>query len=91
MLRDVCLPEYNVVYYAVEDSSADIVAKNICEKDGECDFTIVYQGREYGAHIPAMGTHNVLNALAGFGAGVYSGMEPEECAQALFNMVKGKA
>ena len=83
MLKDVCLAEHNVVYYAVEDPSADIVAKNICEKDGECDFTIVYQEKEYGAHIPAMGVHNVLNALAGFGAGVYSGMEPEDCAKAL--------
>ena len=30
-----------------------------------------------------MGLHNVLNALAGFGAGVAAGIEPEQCAKAL--------
>ncbi len=83
MLQNVCLPEYNVVYYAVGDITADIVAKNIEEHDGETDFVIVTKDGEYGAHIPAMGEHNVLNALAGFGAGVAAGMQPEECAKAL--------
>ncbi len=85
MLKDVCLPEYNVVYYAVEDTSADITAKDIDEHDGETDFTIVCESGEYRAHIPAMGVHNVLNALAGFGAGVAAGIEPEQCAKALAN------
>ena len=40
---------------------------------------------EYPAHIPTMGEHNVLNALAGFGAGVAAGIEPEQCAAALAN------
>ncbi len=83
MLRDVCIPEHNVVYYAVEDNSADITAKDISERDGETDFTIVAKSGEYRAHIPAMGIHNVLNALAGFGAGVAAGIEPEQCAAAL--------
>ena len=83
MMKDVCLEEHNVVYYAIEDETADIKAKNIVEHDGETDFTILFEGNEYGAHIPTMGEHNVLNALAGFGAGVYSGIEPEQCAKAL--------
>ncbi|MBQ7873836.1 MAG: UDP-N-acetylmuramoyl-tripeptide--D-alanyl-D-alanine ligase [Oscillospiraceae bacterium] len=83
MLRDVCIPEHNVIYYAVEDRSADITAKDILEHDGETDFTIVCKTGEYRAHIPAMGVHNVLNALAGFGAGVAAGIEPEDCAKAL--------
>ena len=85
MLKDVCLPEYNVIYYAVEDASADITAKDIEEHDGETDFVIAAEGKEYRAHIPAMGVHNVLNALAGFGAGGAAGIEPEECAKALAN------
>lgn len=83
MLRDVCLPDYNVVYYAIGDMTADIIAKDIEEHDGETDFTIVCESGEYRAHIPAMGEHNVLNALAGFGAGVAAGIAPEECAKAL--------
>ena len=85
MMKDICLPDYNVVYYAVEDASADIRAKDIAEHDGETDFTIVSESGEYRAHIPAMGEHNVLNALAGFGAGVAAGIEPEQCAAALAN------
>ena len=84
-MKDICLPDYNVVYYAVEDASADILAKDIAEHDGETDFTIVSENKEYRAHIPAMGVHNVLNALAGFGAGVAAGIEPEQCALALAN------
>ena len=83
MLRDVCLPDYNVVYYAIGDMTADIIAKDIEEHDGETDFVIVYGEKEYRAHIPAMGEHNVLNALAGFGAGVAAGIEPEDSAKAL--------
>ncbi len=85
MMKDICLPDYNVIYYAVGDASADIRAKDIREYDGETDFTILSEGREYPAHIPAMGEHNVLNALAGFGAGVAAGIEPEQCALALAN------
>ena len=85
MMKDISLPDYKVVYYAVEDSSADITAKDINEHDGETDFTIVSESGEYGAHIPAIGVHNVLNALAGFGAGVAAGIEPEQCALALAN------
>ncbi|MBQ8788375.1 MAG: UDP-N-acetylmuramoyl-tripeptide--D-alanyl-D-alanine ligase [Oscillospiraceae bacterium] len=85
MMKDIGLPDYNVIYYAVGDASADIRAKNIIERDGETDFIILFEGKEYPAHIPAMGEHNVLNALAGFGAGVAAGIEPEQCALALAN------
>ncbi|MBR2640364.1 MAG: UDP-N-acetylmuramoyl-tripeptide--D-alanyl-D-alanine ligase [Oscillospiraceae bacterium] len=85
MMKDICLPDYNVVYYAVKDASADIRAKDVIEKDGETDFVIVTENGEYPAHIPTMGVHNVLNALAGFGAGVAAGIKPEQCALALAN------
>ncbi len=81
--EDICLLDWNVVYYAVEDTSADITAKDISEIDGETDFVIVTKEGEYPAHIPTMGTHNVLNALAGFGVGVAAGISPEDCAKAL--------
>lgn len=85
MLRDICLPEFNVVYYAIGDKSADITAENIAERDGETDFDIVYKNERCRARIPCIGEHNVLNALAGFGAGVAAGIPPQECAAALWN------
>ncbi len=85
MLRDVCLPDYNVVYYAVEDKSADITAENIVEHEDCTEFDIVSGGESYRAQIPCIGVHNVLNALAGFGAGVAAGVKPEHAAAALAN------
>ena len=83
LLRDVCFSDYNMVYYAVEDKSADITAENIFEHDGATDFDIVTKNGNYHAQIPCIGVHNVLNALAGFGAGVAAGIAPEQCAKAL--------
>lgn len=85
MLRDVCLPDYNVVYYAVEDKSADITAENIVEHEESTEFDIVSGGKSCHAQIPCIGAHNVLNALAGFGAGVAAGVEPQKAAEALAN------
>lgn len=85
MLSDVCFPQFNVVYYAIEDKSADITAENIFEHDGMTDFDIIFEGKSYHAKIPCLGRHNVLNALAGFGAGVAAQIQPEDCAAALWN------
>ncbi len=85
MLRNICFPELNVVYYAIGDKSADITAENINEHDGMTDFEIVCSSGRYGARIPCIGEHNVLNALGGFGAGVAAEIPPEQCAAALWN------
>ena len=83
MLRNICLPEYNVVYYAVKDKTADITAENIVEHEDFTEFDIVSGGKSFRAQIPCIGAHNVLNALAGFGAGVAAGVEPCKAALAL--------
>jgi len=83
MLRTLDFPRLNVVFYGIEDKSAGIRAVDIGGGEAETAFGIVWQGRTYRARIPCVGEHNVLNALAGFGAGVALGMEPEECAAAL--------
>lgn len=84
MLREVCLSDCNVVYYAIEDKTADITAENIVEHEESTEFNIVYGGKSYGAQIPCIGAHNVLDALAGFGAGVTAGVEPQNAAEALW-------
>lgn len=85
MLRDTCLPQFNVIFYAVDDKTADIRAENITEKEDRTEFDIVSVLGTYHAKIPCIGRHNVLNSLAGFGCGIAAGMDPRQCADALWN------
>lgn len=85
MLRDTRLPQFNVIFYAVDDPTADIRAENIEEHTEYTEFDIVSVLGRFHAHIPCIGRHNVLNALAGFGSGIAVGMDPERCARALVN------
>ncbi len=85
MLQEVCFPQFNVVYYAIGNKSADITAEHINEHDGITDFDILFGNSIYHARIPCIGEHNVLNALAGFGAGIAVEIPPRQCASALWN------
>ena len=76
-------PDCHVIFYGIENKNCQITAKDIIVLMGSTTFTICYQGERYPAHIPCMGPHNVLNALAAFGVGVCLGMEPKEAAAAL--------
>lgn len=76
-------PDLKVIFYGIENKDCQITAKDLIVLMGSTTFTICYQGEKYPAHIPCMGQHNVLNALAAFGVGVCLGMEPKEAAAAL--------
>ena len=76
-------PDLKVIFYGIENKDCQITAKDLVVLMGSTTFTICYQGEKYAAHIPCMGRHNVLNALAAFGVGVCLGMEPKEAAAAL--------
>ena len=69
-------PALKVIFYGIENKDCQITAKDLIVLMGSTTFTICYQGEKYPAHIPCMGQHNVLNALAAFGVGVCLGMEP---------------
>ena len=62
----------------------DIYAKDITPRglDG-VDFTVVYPGGEFRAHLTQPGTHNVYNALAAVCAGLHFGVSPEEIARGI--------
>ncbi|WP_312643017.1 UDP-N-acetylmuramoyl-tripeptide--D-alanyl-D-alanine ligase [Hydrogenoanaerobacterium sp.] len=76
-------PRFNVVYFGIENPDCAVRAENIAGTDSATSFTIVYGGRRIPAEIPTIGKHNVLNALAGFTAGVLMGVLPEAAAKAL--------
>lgn len=76
-------PRFNIVYFGIDNPACEVRAQDITSNDHTTSFTIIYDGRSIPAVIPTMGRHNVLNALAGFTAGVLLGVEPESAAKAL--------
>lgn len=76
-------PRLQVLFYGIENKDCQITAKDLIVSTGSTTFTICFQGEKYPACIPCMGPHNVKNALAAFGVGVYLGLEPKEAAAAL--------
>ncbi len=76
-------PHLQVIFYGIDNKACQITAKDLVVSTGSTTFTICFQGEKYPARIPCMGQHNVCNALAAFGVGVYLGMEPKEAAAAL--------
>ncbi len=85
LLQDVCEPRLQVILYGIDNPKCQILAQKIVENSPQTDFEILYNGKGYAAAIPAVGKHNVRDALAAFGAGVTLGIAPEEAAAALAN------
>ena len=83
LLRDFADSRLRILRYGLENSANDVKAENLREKYGKTGFMITWEGNRYPAQIPAMGRHNVLNAVAAFTAGVHLGVEPEKAAKAL--------
>ena len=72
-----------VLLFGIHNPACAVRAKDIRAQDGGTRFTIVWQGADYPAFIPALGEHNVKNALAGFAAGMALGLEPERAVAGL--------
>lgn len=67
-----------VYTYSTQGNPADVQAEDIKEENGVTTFTICYGERKLLAVLPAIGEHNVRNALAAFLAGTLTGMEEQE-------------
>ena len=73
------------VWYGVEAPWADVRAEAIeSGPEGE-RFTLVDGGDRFAVRIPAMGRHNVYNALAAYAAASRLGLDKAKCAAALSN------
>ena len=71
------------VWFGLEARQGMVWAENVLEENDSTYFTFVYQGKRYPAVLPAIGIHNVYNALAGFCVGILSGIAPEEIVEAV--------
>lgn len=67
-----------VYTFSTAGNPADVTAWDIREENGVTTFTIRYNGSDHLAVLPAIGEHNVKNALAAFMAGILTGMEVQE-------------
>jgi UDP-N-acetylmuramoyl-tripeptide--D-alanyl-D-alanine ligase len=75
----------NVLFFGVENPAAHVRAKDVRAQGARTDFTIVSPWGEFAAAVPALGEHNVKNALAAFCAGCALGVAPKDAAAALEN------
>lgn len=72
---------YNVVYFALDSRNADVTARDIAQHGRSTSFTIC--DRVYGeipCTIPAVGRHNVLDALSAYALVSRLGFPAEETA-----------
>ncbi len=73
-----------LVKYGMSDEY-DVYASDIVHKDDGEEFSVNYKGKSYAARIPAVGEHQVLNALAAFCVGTEFGLSPEDIVPAFMN------
>lgn len=79
---------FQQIYFAIENTQADILAKEIKTVNGETDFTVCFHSSQtQHVTIPAVGKHNVYDALAAFAAGLSLDIPPEKIAAGLRNYV----
>lgn len=84
LLSTVKNDDYKIYFYAV-DNDADFKAVDIKENPNTTSFTVQYFGKEQKITIPAIGKHNVYNALAAFAVGILLDIDAETAADALKN------
>ena len=84
LLSTVKNDDYKIYFYAV-DNDADFKAVDIKENSNTTSFKVQYSGKEQSITIPAIGKHNVYNALAAFAVGILLDIDAETAADALKN------
>lgn len=84
LLSTVKNDDYKIYFYAV-DNDADFKAVDIKENPNTTSFTVQYFGKEQKITIPAIGKHNVYNAIAAFAVGILLDIDAETAADALKN------
>ena len=80
-LKNVDIPGRRIVKYGRREG-CDVRAENIVQNADGQEFALLYRGKSYGAKLPVVGEHHVMNALAAFAAGIEAGMSPEEIVPA---------
>lgn len=72
-----------IVRYALDTPEANYRAVDIAPQGEGTRFAILHGGQRTPAYIPALGRHNVSDALAAFALGCELGLSPDEAAAGL--------
>ena len=83
LIRESVSPDDEVVYCGNAESGCTSFYENVREEDGCTAFTACFAGEKTEIRLPALGLHNVENALLCFTAGVRLGVDREKAASAL--------
>ncbi len=82
LLKTVKNDAFNICFYGIENG--DFRATDISENNGFTSFTAEYYGKSQKLTIPAIGVHNVYNALSAFAVGYFLDIDSQLCADALY-------
>ena len=77
--RDDC----KILFYGIENKECDVLAKYIETNGQNTEFTVCFGEREQRVVLPAVGLHNVYDALAAFTVGICFDIDSERIADAL--------
>ncbi len=78
-LRKAVLPSHvHPVWFSLGDENADVCALEVHQEGDDMVFTLVdKKAGRFSVSIPAMGRHNVANALAAYAAATSLGLDPK--------------
>lgn len=83
LLISACGGKDGALFCSVAENSYDAYVENVTQTDSSTSFTVCYGGNKTAVTIPALGMHNVQNALLCFVCGVNLGVPADKAAKAL--------
>jgi len=83
------LPQ-SILYYGIENRDCDITADMISTNAESSVFAVHYRGETVQATLPAAGTHNILDALAAVGVGLWMDVALADACAALAGFVPAR-
>lgn len=83
LLSTVKNDDYHIIFFGIDNPQCAVRAENIRMNAEFTECDVVFDSKTYPMTVPVAGIHNVYDALAAFTAGVYTGVDPEQAAEAI--------
>ncbi|MFA6304717.1 MAG: UDP-N-acetylmuramoyl-tripeptide--D-alanyl-D-alanine ligase [Patescibacteria group bacterium] len=81
-IRDIALPQnHPVIRYGINHPVVDLRAVKISFVNGVQNFTVEYKNQSINCQTSLIGSHNILNILAGMSVGLALGLDFQDLAQ----------
>ncbi len=87
LLGNYCNNDYNIIKFGIEGDNLQAKAIDIKPDSNGSAFTIIYKGERAEVYVPAVGIHNVYNALCAIVVGVELGFSLKTAARGVKNFV----